>query len=249
MSQTRLHDSLNDLFEQKDVTKIAALYNHEDFKSFITKHSLNVPSKDLALAFTHTSFSHEFNVPHQEQLEFLGDAVLQLILTDEIVKKFPEEKEGHLSKLRSAIVNEKSLSTIGKGLGLNELIIVGKGEFKKKLYEQAPVVADTFEAILAQIYRHHGLEFTRALFLKWLGEFIPAAFDENFLDSFDAKSKLQEKVLAKYKKLPRYTSENVGDEFEVTLWINESPLAKGIFASKKNGEKELASLVLKEDNF
>lgn len=245
MSQLRLHELLNHLFESRDIALIAHLFNHEEFGAFSKKHGLNIESKDLAHAFTHTSFSHEYQVPHQEQLEFLGDSVLQLILTEELYKRYPEAKEGHLSKLRSAIVNEKSLSAIALGLGLNDLIIVGKGEFKKKLFEQAPVLADTFEALLAQIYRHKGLEFTKTLFLSWLNEFIPTAFDDNFLDSFDAKSKLQEKVLAKYKKLPRYTAENVGEEFEVTLWINDVAEAKGVFASKKNGEKELASQVLK----
>lgn len=247
MSQLRLHELLNHLFESRDIALIAHLFNHEEFASFIKKYSLNIPSKDLAQAFTHTSFSHEFHAPHQEQLEFLGDSVLQLILTDELYRRFPEAKEGHLSKLRSAIVNEKSLSAIATSLGLNDLIIVGKGEFKKKLFDQAPVLADTFEALLAQIYRHHGLEFTKALFLSWLNQSIPTAFDEHFLDTFDAKSKLQEKVLAKYKKLPRYTSENKGEEFEVTLWINDIAEAKGVFSSKKNGEKELASQFLKKE--
>lgn len=247
MSQLSLHELLNHLFESRDIQLIAHLFNHEAYAAFSTKHGIKIPAKELAQAFTHTSFSHEYQVPHQEQLEFLGDSVLQLILTDELYKRYPEAKEGHLSKLRSAIVNEKSLSLISTGLGLERLIIVGKGEFKKKLFEQAAVQADTFEALLAQIYRYMGLEFTKDLFLSWLNEFIPKAFDENFLDSFDAKSKLQEKVLAKYKKLPRYTSSQIGDEFEITLWINDVAEAKGVFASKKNGEKELASQVLKKE--
>lgn len=246
MSQTRLHQLLNTLFESKDTALIAHLYNHQDFKNFAEKFSLNIPVQELGQVFVHTSFSHEFTVPHQENLEFLGDSVLQLILTDELYKRFPLTNEGHLSKLRSAIVNEKSLAAIALGLGLHELIIVGKGEFKKKLYDQATVLADTFEALLAQIYRHHGLEFTRNLFLKWLNEFIPGAFSENFLDSFDAKSKLQEKVLAKYKKVPRYTSEQKGEEFKITLWINEEEVASGVYPSKKNGEKDLAQEILKK---
>src|SRR5690606_10949876 len=99
------------------------------------------------------------------------------------------------------------------------LILVGRGEFTKKLFEKNLVLADTFEALLAQIYQAHGLEFTKTLYLKWLKEFIPTAFDEHYLDDFDAKSRLQEKVLAKYKKLPRYSSQSQGDEFEITLWI------------------------------
>ena len=249
MSRPRLQLLLEEVFESKDASILAHLFNHDAFNEFIKTHSLNIPSKELAQAFTHTSFSHEFNVPHQEQLEFLGDAVLQLLLTDEIVKQFPEEKEGQLSKLRSAIVNEKSLAKIALGLGLNELIIVGKGEFKKKLFQQDTVLADTFEALLAQIYRYHGLEFTRSLYLEWLSKYIPNAFDKNFLIDFDAKSKLQERVLAKYKILPRYTSVDRGNEFEIFLWVNDVIVAQGIYPSKKIGEKELAQEVLRKENF
>lgn len=248
MSRPRLHQLLNELYATKEAPLLVQTLLHEDFQNFMNQHSLKMPLKELSQAFTHTSFSHEFNVPHQEQLEFLGDSVLQLILTDELYRRFPEEKEGRLSKLRSAVVNEKVLASIASGLGLNELIIVGKGEYKKGLYEQATVLADTFEALLAQVYRHHGLEFTKTLFLGWLNQFVPTAFDAGFLDDFDAKSKLQEKSLALYKKLPRYTAEQKGDEFEITLWINDEVTARGVFSSKKIGERELASEVLKKGN-
>jgi dsRNA-specific ribonuclease len=89
------------------------------------------------------------------------------------------------------------------------------------------------------------MEFTSSLFLSWLTAFIPDAFEAHFLDSFDAKSKLQERVLAKYKKLPRYTSASVNDAFEITLWINDHEVLKGVFLSKKSGEKELAQQILK----
>lgn len=249
MSRPRLHMLLEEVFDSKEASLIAHLYNHESILEFIRTHKLVIPAKELAQAFTHTSFSHEFNVPHQEQLEFLGDAVLQLILTDEIFRLFPEEKEGQLSKLRSAIVNEKSLAKIATGLGLGELIIVGKGEYKKNLFQQDTVLADTFEALLAQIYRYHGLDFTKTLYLSWLNKFIPDAFKENFLVDFDAKSQLQQRVLAKYKKLPRYSSVESGSEFEVSLWVNDMVIAQGVFPSKKLGEKELAQEVLKKENF
>ena len=244
MSRPRLHSILELVFDNKEL--VSSVLNHEDFVQFNNKYSLNLSTTELSLSFTHKSFSHEFSVPHQEQLEFLGDAVLQLILTDELYRRFPEYKEGQLSKLRSALVNEKSLSTLARGLDIGSLLIVGKGEFKKKLFEQDVVLADTFEALLAQIYRIHGLKFTSDLFLSWLSDFIPEAFTEHFLDQFDAKSKLQEKVLAKYKQLPKYTSSPVGDEFEITVWINDIASAKGVFSSKKAGEKELAQDVLKK---
>ncbi len=244
MSRPRLHQVLEKVFETKEL--VSELFINEEYASFIKKYSLGIKPIELSRAFVHKSFSHEFSVGHQEQLEFLGDAVLQLILTDELFTRFPDYKEGQLSKLRSAIVNEKSLSIIAKGLNLNELLIVGKGEYRKKLFDQEAVLADTFEALLAQIYCHRGIEFTRALFLIWLHEFIPTAFEENFLEGFDVKSRLQELVLAKYKKVPKYTSEPAGEEFEITLWINDSAVDKGIYPSKKLGEKELAQSIIKK---
>ncbi len=128
---------------------------------------------------------------------------------------------------------------------MNELILVGKGEFKKKLFDQDTVLADTFEALLAVLYRNEGLEFTRKLFLEWVNEHLPGVF-ENDLSDFDWKSKLQEATLAKFKTLPKYTSSEQGNEFLIELWIEGKKLAQGIFPSKKSGEKELAESVLKK---
>lgn len=248
MPQPRLQLALAALFEQhKDPALLKACLEHPDYQSFQDRFGLKLPSAELLKVFTHTSFSHEFNLPHQEQLEFLGDAVLQLILTDELCRLYPEEKEGRLSKLRSSIVNEKTLATLARHLGLSEFLLVGRGEFNKRLCEQDVVLADTFEALLAVIYQHHGLEFTRGLLLLWLQRFVPAAMSMDSLLEFDAKSKLQELSLAKYRKLPRYSSLSRGDKFEVQLWINDELLASGLFPSKKSGEKELAADVLKRN--
>ncbi len=244
MSHPRLQETLERVFESKDL--LPELFQHHDFKVFASSQGLSIPLDELALAFTHKSFSHEFQVPHQEQLEFLGDSVLQLILTEELYRRFPEYNEGQLSKLRSAIVNGASLATIARGLGLGSLLIVGKGEYQKRLFEQESVLADTFEALLAQVYRFQGLDGARTMFFLWLQRFIPAAFDANFMTNFDVKSTLQERVLARYKKLPRYTAEARGEAFEVALWINDAEIGRGVFSSKKLGEKELADAALKK---
>lgn len=245
MSRTRLQDLVISLYERNQV-QLDEIFNHPDFEQFQTKHELKLPKHELIMAFTHTSFAHEYQVPHQELLEFLGDSVLQLILTDELYRRFPQENEGRLSKLRSALVNEKTLSTMAKSLGLNELILVGKGESKRGLMNHEAVLADTIEALLGQIYRHHGFDKAKSLFLNWINQFVPNAFAAGFLDDFDAKSQLQEAVLAKYKKLPRYTAEAKGEVFEVKLWINDQVVALGDFVSKKNGEKQLAQDALKK---
>jgi ribonuclease III len=246
MSHPRMQKMLSALFEHKDLSLLKGCQEHPDYLAFQTLHELKLPQDELLMAFTHTSFFHEFNSPHQEQLEFLGDAVLQLILTEELYRLYPEEKEGRLSQLRSAIVNEKSLALIASHLKLGELLLVGRGEFNKRLFEQDALLADTLEALLAQIYRHHGLEFTKRLFFKWLHDCLPQALEWSFLQGFDVKSKLQELSLGKYKKLPRYTSESIGEKFEIKLWVNDHLVASGIFPSKKAGEKELASEVLKK---
>lgn len=247
MSQLRLHEAIQKLYLDRTPENILGCVNNKDFQSFQESHGLKIPLNELVHAFTHTSFTHEYGLPHQEILEFLGDSVLQLILTEELFKLFSNETEGRLSKLRSSIVNETSLSRIAQGLKLGDMILVGKGEFKKNLPEQNAVLADTFEALLAQIYRFHGLKFTSTLFLKWLEAYLPDALNFASLEDSDPKSKLQEKSLAKFKKLPRYvsTEASVG-AFKVELWVDEKLLAQGEFPSKKNGERELALSVIKQ---
>jgi ribonuclease-3 len=247
MSQPRLHQLLIELFESKDPQKLQDCLTHSDYIQFMKEYGLKIPTQEVAQAFTHTSFSHEFMTSHQEQLEFLGDSVLQLILTEELYRLYPQEKEGRLSKLRSAIVNETTLARLATHLKLSDLILVGRGEFKKNLFEQDVVLADTFEALLGQVYRFQGLSFTRDLFLSWLKMAAPGALEWSFLQDFDAKSKLQERTLAKYKKLPLYTSENQGEKFIIKLWVNDELLASGTFSSKKAGEKALAQEVLKKE--
>lgn len=249
MSQAYLHDALLELFESKNSAQLNNLFQHADFEVFITKHELPLPLNQAVVAFIHASFSHEFQVANQEIAEFLGDAVLQLIISAELLKQFPDEKEGKLSKLRSYLVNEKSLATLALGLGLDRLILVGKGEFSKKLYTQEVVLADTLEALIGQLYRHAGYEQTEKIVLGWFHAHLPESFNLSALTEFDAKSKLQEATLAKYKKLPRYSAEAEGTNFKVQLWVNEKLMAEGLYSSKKNGEKELAQKVLKENLF
>jgi ribonuclease-3 len=249
MSQLSLHEQLNLLFAQKKSPDLKACLSHADYLSFLNLHSLDIPIESLVLAFTHSSFSHEYEVPHQELSEFFGDAVIQLIVTQELMKLFPFEKEGTLSKLRSSIVNEGTLAKIASNLNLNHLILVGKGEFKKDLHQQETVLSDTMEALMAKIFTHHNLDFASDKFLGWLRLARPDAFNMDKLEDYDVKSRLQEASLAKYKSLPRYSSETLKEGIKVSLWINENLLGEGVFSSKKIGEKELARKVLENNGF
>ena len=249
MSQLRLHDVLLQLFSERNSQNLCACLEHRDYKSFLSLHSLAVPTQDLVLAFTHTSFSHEYEVPHQELSEFFGDAVVQLIVTTELMKLYPNENEGKLSKLRSSIVNEQTLAKIASYLKLQELILVGRGEYKKGLHLQDTVLSDTLEALIAKIFSHHGMEVASERFLTWLCQSVPEAFKMDNLETYDAKSKLQEATLAKYKTLPRYSADTLSEGFLVKLWVNEDMVSEGIFNSKKIGERELARKALENKEF
>lgn len=250
MSQLTLHVELSKLFssEKKD-QDLSICLGHPDFQSFIKQHDLKVSPFDIVHALTHASFSHEFHTSHQELAEFFGDAVLQLIITQELMRLFPMEQEGKLSKLRSTIVNEKTLAKVARELNLQDLILVGKGEFKKMTHLQDAVLADSMEALIAKLFETQGLEFTSQKVLSWIKIAIPQAFDLDQLEHFDAKSRLQEKTLARYKSLPRYQSEESQEGFKVQLWINEKLQAEGNFNSKKIGERELAQQVLIKNEF
>lgn len=249
MSQLSLHEQLKLLFNERSTLHLESCLNHNDYQIFLHHHDLKIPQKDLVAAFTHTSFSHEYEVGHQELSEFLGDAVVQLIVTNELMKLYPHEKEGKLSKMRSSIVNEKTLSVVAANLGLGRLLLLGKGEFKKELYLQDVVLCDTLEALMAKVFQHMGYEAASSCFLTWLKAAVPGVFALENLDQYDAKSRLQEATLAKYKTLPRYSAQEEGKEFKVMLWVNEKLIAEGVFTSKKIGERELARLALENKTF
>lgn len=248
MSRPHIHESLTRLFESKDRTLINSLLTHPDFESFAFRIGATTSKALISRAFIHSSFSHEFNIKDQEVLEFLGDAVLQLVITEKLVSLYPNLPEGKLSKMRSFLVNEESLSKLAKFLEIENYILLGKGEFAKKTFKQDAVLADTFEALLAVLYKNEGFDFCREFILKLFLATNADAFGIENLESFDAKSKLQEYCLKNYKKLPVYKSTQKGEEFLVELFINDEFINSRVFRSKKLGEKTLAQLYLKKLN-
>jgi ribonuclease-3 len=202
-------------------------------------------------AFSHKSFVHENKKivnTNNERLEFLGDSVLSLYVTTRIFREFPHMSEGNLSKLRSSIVNEKSLSILAKELDLGKFIMLGKGELKEKGYIKDSILSDTFEAVLGAIYTLKGIDivtiFLDELFEKTLVDF----FKEEVLETFDAKSKLQERIMAKYKINPTYQIEDIeNDQFRIELQIDKKTIKTINSNSKKKGMQQLAQIVLSEN--
>ncbi len=209
----------------------------------------------LLLSLTHVSFGHENHQdrnPAQrdnERFEFLGDAVLSLVISDLLLEAFPEASEGQVSKMRAAVVNEKTLSEISRSLQLNFLLRLGKGETRSGGAEKASILSSAFEALIAAIYIDGGFNAVYPV-VRYL--FAPLFRQENAIISFqDHKTKLQETVQSKFKLTPTYhlvgsTGPDHAKVFSVEVRVGEKVLAVGDGSSKKDAEQRAAQVALVE---
>ena len=148
----------------------------------------------LETAFTHTSYANEhrlLNISHNERLEFLGDAALQLVISVYLYKRYPNKPEGEMSKMRSTIVREESLAGFTKACGFEQYIRLGKGEEKSGGRERATILGDLWEAFLGALYLDQGLPAVE----KFLNQvMIPQVEKGNFDRVTDYKTALQERL-------------------------------------------------------
>jgi ribonuclease-3 len=148
----------------------------------------------LELALTHRSFSYEAGgIPTNERLEFLGDSVLGLVVTDELYKRFPDLDESRLSPLRSGVVNMRALAQIARDLKLGEHLRIGKGEEATNGRDKNSILADSLEALVGAIYLQYDYTKTAEIVLKWMQ---PALSSVSTLGAaLDGKTALQEMLL------------------------------------------------------
>jgi len=204
-------------------------------------------NKDLIVeALTHKSYKKVFN---NERLEFLGDAVLNLIVGEFLFNKFPESNEGELSKIRASLVNEKGFTKLALAINLGDYIFLSEAEERNQGRAKASILSDAFEAIMGAIYIESGLSVLKPLILKLLTE----NYDEINLDELfsDYKTALQEVTQAKFGAIPVYKLESaVGPdhekEFELSLWINDKHYATAKGKSKKLAQQAAAKIVLNQ---
>jgi ribonuclease III len=203
----------------------------------------------LRLALTHPSVAHEQGLPIQtnQRLEFLGDAVLQLVLTRELYDKFPAFGEGPLTKARAKLVNRRSLAERSRQLGLGRHLIVSRGEEISGGRDRPSALADTFEALLGAIFLDGGFDAARDFILRQF----PGAFGEvSVIPSLEnPKGELQELLQAFSSEALRYhvisTSGPDHDRvFECTVHHAGEELARGRGKSKKAAESEAAKAAL-----
>ena len=209
----------------------------------------------LKEAFTHRSYLNEnpsWGLPNNERLEFLGDAVLELATTEILFNKYPDYSEGDLTSIRSALVNYQMLAAIAKEMGLNDYILLSRGETQDVGKAREVILANAFEAVLGAIYLDAGYSaaknFVERFVIPRLNEVIERKLYK------DSKSLLQEIVQEKLKLTPNYAviSEKGPDHakiFRVGVYFGEKLAAKGEGLSKQEAEVEAAKNALKEMNY
>ncbi|WP_448629082.1 ribonuclease III [Cellulomonas soli] len=145
----------------------------------------------LVLALTHRSFAHEAGgIPTNERLEFLGDTVLGLVVTEALYRTYPELSEGDLAKMRAATVSQRALAQVARELDLGSSVLLGKGELATGGRDKDSILSDTLEAVFGAVYLSHGLEPARALVTRLVGPTLLAAADLGA--GLDWKTSLQE---------------------------------------------------------
>lgn len=209
-------------------------------------------SGDLALlreATTHRSWANEAGLPnaHNERLEFLGDAVLELVVSDGLMAAHPRRREGELSKLRASIVNARSLAEIARRLDVGPTLRLGKGEERTHGREKTSVLADAYEAIVGAVYRAHGLEVAREFIEGHFGERIRAA--QTSVAHRDFKTRLQEHAQSRTQSSPEYriVAEDGPDHaktFHVEVHVAGVLRGEGSGRSKKQAERAAAKQAL-----
>ncbi len=211
------------------------------------KQSLHYEFSDehlLRKALTHRSAA----VDNNERFEFLGDAVLQLVISEWIFEQRPDASEGRLSRLRSSLVKDATLAEIAVELGVGEHLILGSGEKKSGGHRRSSILADAVEAIFAAVYLDAGFDTARQLIRKTYGKRLEGLPEGGELR--DPKSRLQEYIQARQLPLPDYQTDNVTGKahkqsFEVSCAIRDLDLrTTGRGTTRREAEQDAASTML-----
>ncbi len=208
--------------------------------------------KLLKEALTHRSYLNEnpsWDLPNNERLEFLGDAVLEIIVTEFLFNAYPKFQEGELTSLRAALVNYIMLSQIAKEISLDNFILFSKGEAKDKGKAREVILANAMEALIGALYLDGGYDKAKEFISGFITPKITIVIKEGLYR--DAKSWLQEIVQEKDKVTPMYKvlGEKGPDhekEFSVGVYIGDKLLAEGAGASKQEAERNAAEHALEK---
>lgn len=183
-----------------------------DIMNFLEKYNIYIKEELLLTALTHSSYSNEHHVPNYERLEFLGDAVLQLITSQYFYQNY-EVEEGELTKIRASFVCESALAKYSKDIGIDKHIRVGNGQLKDI---NDTIIADCFESVLGAIFLECGFEVAKSYALKVITPYIK----EHYIFLGDYKSRLQEMVQTDKKSLEYQLISESGPSHDKTFTFN-----------------------------
>ncbi|WP_024443252.1 MULTISPECIES: ribonuclease III [unclassified Mycobacterium] len=201
----------------------------------------------LTLAVTHRSYAYEHGgLPTNERLEFLGDAVLGLIITDELFHRHPDRPEGDLAKLRSSVVNTSALADVARRLtedGLGAHLLLGRGEENTGGADKSSILADGMESLLGAVYLQHGIDTAREVILRLFGPLLDTA--ATLGAGLDWKTSLQELTAARGLGVPSYQVTSTGPdhdrEFTAAAVISDTAYGTGVGRTKKEAEQKAAA--------
>jgi ribonuclease-3 len=208
---------------------------------------VDLPEDLLFLALTHRSYAYENGgLPTNERLEFLGDAVLGLTVTDELYHRHPDRPEGDLAKLRSSIVNTQALADVARQLtedGLGAHLLLGRGETNTGGPDKSSLLADGMESLLGAVYLHHGIDKARQVILRLFGPLLDTA--PTLGAGLDWKTSLQELTAARGLGTPSYLVTSTGPDhdkvFSAVAVVVDTEYGAGVGRSKKEAEQQAAA--------
>ena len=208
---------------------------------------VDLPDELLTMALTHRSYSYEHGgLPTNERLEFLGDSVLGLTITEELYHRHPDRSEGDLAKLRASIVNTHALADVGRQLtedGLGSYLLLGRGEENSGGADKSSILADGVESLLGAIYLEHGATVVRDVILRLFADLLTTA--PTLGAGLDWKSSLQELTASRGLGVPAYLVTSTGPdhdkEFTAAVVVGETEYGKGIGRTKKEAELKAAA--------
>ena len=228
----------------------------KDFSPLEKKLKIKFKDKKLLIqAFVHRSYLNEnpeLELFHNERLEFLGDAVLELAVTEYLFKQYPEKPEGELTNWRAALVNAKMLSEVAHNMGLNDFLLLSQGEAKEKGKARQYILANTLEALIGSLYIDQGFKACQKLIDKWVLTELPRVIERGLFK--DAKSLFQEKAQERVGVTPTYKvikewGPDHAKHFVIGVFLRSDLVAEGEGSSKQEAEEEAAKKALEIKNW
>ena len=214
-----------------------------DVESLLAQVDASLPSEHLALAMTHRSYAYEHGgLPTNERMEFLGDSVLGLVVTESLYRRYPDVAEGQLAKMRAAIVNARALADVARDLGIGDDLRLGRGEVITGGRDKSSILADTLEAVIGAVYLAHGLAAAERLVHRLFDPLVDHA--ATLGAGLDWKTSLQELTASLDLGAPEYVVDESGPDhakaFEAGVLIGGEVVGSGSGRSKKEAEQQAA---------